>query len=155
MHSKEERLERAVFVWVFRAQCLGCVGVVEPGRKPAASVRGRATLGRPGSQWGLDYRIQLVRACTASGFRRCASAGNTSELSDGLPTARLEIIQAGLQIRVLWLTNLAGFVLQSNSSVLQSNTWSNVSGTAGVTNASFFREFPLGEAPRFFRLRLP
>ena len=83
------------------------------------------------------------------------STGNTSEVSDGLPTARLDIIQAGSQVRVLWLTNLAGFVLQSNGSVLQSNAWSNVAGTAGVTNASFFRDFPLGEAPRYFRLRLP
>jgi len=82
-------------------------------------------------------------------------AGNTSEISDGLPTARLEITRAGSQVRVLWLTNLGGFVLQSNISVLQSNTWPNVAGTPGVTNASFFRDFPLGEAPRFFRLRLP
>lgn len=85
--------------------------------------------------------------------------GNTSEVSDGLAVsataASLNIILVGSQVRVLWLTNLNGFVLQSNASVIQANGWSDVPGGAGITNASFFRDFPLSDAPRFFRLRLP
>ena len=82
-------------------------------------------------------------------------AGNTSEISDGLPFAHLDILPVGSQVRLLWLTNLTGFVLQSNTSVIQSNRWSTVIGSFGVTNSSFFRDFPPSDAPRFFRLLLP
>jgi len=84
--------------------------------------------------------------------------GSTSELSDGFTvasSASLNIMLLGSQVRVLWLTNLTGFILQSNASVIQPNTWSNVPGTPGISNVNFFRDFPLTDAPRFFRLRLP
>jgi hypothetical protein len=80
--------------------------------------------------------------------------GSTSEVSDGLTLASLNIVLSGSQVRVLWLSNLTGFVLQSNANIIQS-TWSNVPGSFGVTNASFFRDFPLTDTPRFFRLHLP
>jgi hypothetical protein len=82
-------------------------------------------------------------------------AGNTSEISDGLPFARLDITTVGSQVRLLWLTNLTGFILQSNVSVLQPASWSNVPGSPGATNTSFFRDFSPSDAPRYFRLRLP
>ena len=82
-------------------------------------------------------------------------AGNTSEISDGLPFAKLDIVVVGSQVRLLWLTNLTGFILQSNASVILSNGWSNVPGSFSVTNSTFFRDFAPGDAPRFFRLRLP
>ena len=86
------------------------------------------------------------------------AAGNTSESSDGLPFAgapRIDITSSGSQIRVLWLSNLTSFTLQSNANLAQPNNWSNVPGSPGVTNTSFFRDFPQSESPRFFRLRLP
>jgi hypothetical protein len=83
-------------------------------------------------------------------------AGNTSEISDGLPFAaapRIGITLSGSQIRVLWLTNLTSFTLQSNANLAQPNNWSNVSGSPGIIGTNFFRDFPPNTSPRFFRLR--
>ena len=57
--------------------------------------------------------------------------------------------------RVLWLTNLTTFVLQSNANLAQPNAWSDVSGSPGVAGTNFFRDFPPNPSPLFFRLRSP
>jgi autotransporter-associated beta strand protein len=81
--------------------------------------------------------------------------GSTSEISGGLPFARLNVTRIGGQVRVLWLTNLTTFVLQSNANVAVPSGWSNVVGAPGVSGSNFFRDFPPIPSPRFFRLRSP
>ena len=84
-------------------------------------------------------------------------AGNTSEISAGLAfaAARLDIANLGAQVRVFWVTNLSGYLLQSNSSVALSGGWTNVPGAPGVSGSNYFRDFSPTDAPRYFRLRLP
>jgi hypothetical protein len=66
---------------------------------------------------------------------------------------RLEITLVSGQARVFWLTNVSGFILQSNGSVVQPAGWADVSGTPGVTGSNFFLDFPPIGTTRFFRLR--
>ena len=85
-------------------------------------------------------------------------SGNTSEISDGLAfsgSPRIDITRSGSQIRVLWLSNLTSFTLQSNANLAQPNNWSNVPGSPGISGTNFFRDFPANPSPRFFRLRSP
>ncbi len=84
-------------------------------------------------------------------------AGNTSSVSDGLSVLppRLDIALVSGQARVVWLTNLGGFILQSNGSIAQPLGWGDVPGTPGVFGSNFFRDFTPTNAPGFFRLRSP
>jgi Bacterial Ig domain len=82
-------------------------------------------------------------------------SGDTSSVSDGLllQLPRLNIGLTAGQVRLLWLTNFSGFILQSNSRVVQPLGWADVPGNPGITGSNFFRDFPPASAEQFFRLR--
>jgi hypothetical protein len=110
------------------------------------------------SSGNAAFTVTVPTNLTSGGFITATATdpfGSTSELSDGLIAASLNIMLLGSQVRVLWLTNLTGSILESNTDVTQPATWSNVPGGNGITNANFFRDFPINNTPRFFRLRLP
>src|SRR5689334_17506436 len=130
----------------------------DPNNQPQAKTFLAATNVTTDASGDASFSVTVTQSISTGFFTATATdpAGDTSEISDGLAFARLDIVALdGGQVRLLWLTNLTGFVLQSNTSVVQPTRWSNVNGSAGVTNTSFFRDFPSSAAPRYFRLLSP
>ncbi|HSU53507.1 MAG TPA: hypothetical protein VLT36_05575, partial [Candidatus Dormibacteraeota bacterium] len=120
-----------------------------PNNQPQAATFLGSTNVTTDAAGNISFSASIFTNLPTGGFITATAtdpAGNTSELSDGLTIASLKIMLAGSQIRVLWLTNLTGFILQSNVDIAQSAGWSNVLGVNGISNINFFRDFPSSNA---------
>ncbi len=81
------------------------------------------------------------------------TSNSTSEISPGVPGAKLDFLRVGSQVRVLWKQYLTNFVLQTNPQVENTNGWNSVLGTPPNDGTNFFRDFAPGNSKLFFRLR--
>jgi len=102
-----------------------------------------------------NVNFSAALAADAQGFITATATdanGNTSEISAGIPLARLDIVK-GAQVRLVWRTNLSNFSLQANGDVTAPAGWTNVPGVPGTTGSNFFHDVTPIDPALFFRLK--